>query len=446
MENGQFVNITTFGARGDGLWDNTTAFAHAFEKCGSHITVPAGIWLTGPVTLKSDSTLNLEDGAILKFIDDPAYYPPVYTRWEGQRCYAMHPCVYAENAENVAVTGSGVVDGSGRKWWDALREKKKNAKGPETEYELRLAALNPDYMNQPSGGGGRYFQFLRPDLMQFNGCNGVKVSGIKLMNSPFWTLHPIFTDNLTVENITIFNPGDSPNTDALDIDSCTHVTVRSSYINVGDDGICLKSGAGDDGIKAARPTSDVLVEGCTVCSSHGGAAIGSETAAGIKDVVFRNCSFLGTDRGIRLKTRRGRGGTIENLKFQNISIEGCLCPFTFNMYYKCGTTDTSLFSLERQSVTESTPAIRNILIENVVAKGCKSSAGFIVGLPESRIENVVIRNSSISIDPSSEIQPDVSEMYAGLPDVKEKGIRLRFADVKMENVVVEGVEKIFVEG
>lgn len=446
MDNREHINITRFGARGDGSWDNSEAFSKALEIGNRILDVPAGIWLTGPITLKSNTTLNIQDGAIIKFIDNPEIYPPVFTRWEGHRCYAMHPCLYAEGEENVIVTGSGVIDGSGENWWKGLRERRKNnVKGPETDYEKHFASLNPDYKNQPSGGGGREFQFLRPDLIQFNNCRNVTLKGVKVISSPFWTVHPIFTDNLTIEGISIFNPSDSPNTDAIDIDSCTNVVVRDCYINVGDDGICIKSGAGEDGIAAARPTHDVLVEGCTVFSSHGGAAIGSETAAGIKDVTFRNCNFIGTDRGIRIKTRRGRGGRIEDLKFQNISIDGCLCPFTFNMYYKCGTKDQSLFSLDPLPVTDHTPVIRNILIENVVARGCRSSAGFIVGLPEARIENVEIRNTSICIDGESEIKPNVSEMYAGLPEVEEKGIRVRFADIKMENVVVEGVDKILVE-
>ncbi len=444
MDNREHISITRFGAHGDGSWDNSKAFEEAFSNPGVIIDVPSGIWMTGPVTLKSDTTLNLLDGAIIKFIDNPELYRPVYTRWEGARCWAMHPCIYAENAENVSVTGSGVIDGSGRNWWKALREKKANAKGPEAKYEKELASLNVGYEKQPSGGGGRQFQFLRPALVQFNRCHNVTLSGVKLINSPFWTVHPIFTDDIRIENITIFNPADSPNTDALDIDSCTNVVIRGCYINVGDDGICIKSGADADGIAANAPTHNVLVENCTVSSAHGGAVIGSETAAGIRDVVFRNCNFLGTDRGIRIKTRRGRGGLIENLEFRNISIDGCLCPVTFNMYYKCGADNEPLFSLDPLPVTEHTPRIRNILIDNVVAKGCKSSAGFIVGLPESHIGDVVIRNSSFSVEASS-LEPKESEMYKGLPDVKEKGIRVRFADISLENVVVEGVEKILVE-
>ncbi len=439
------VSITEFGARGDGSWDNSKAFEEALREPGVTVSVPAGIWLTGPITLKSDTTLIIEYGAVLKFIPEPERYLPVYTRWEGVRCYAMHPLIYAENAENVTVEGGGVIDGSGRAWWNILWDKKKRGAGPEKDYEKRLAVLNPGYEKDPSGGGGRQMQFLRPAFVQFNRCRNVTLRGIKVIESPFWTIHPIFSDNVTIDSITIFNPADSPNTDAIDVDSCTNVTIRGCYINVGDDGICIKSGAGEDGLRADSPTHDVLVDSCTVSSAHGGAVIGSETAAGIKDVVFSNCNFIGTDRGIRIKTRRGRGGLIENLTFRNISVDGCLCPFTFNMYYKCGATDEGLFSLDPLPVSADTPRIRNILIENVTATGCRSSAGFIVGLPESPIEGVVIRNSFFAVDPESDTKPGVSEMYKGLPDVREKGVRVRFASLKLENVVVSGVKRLLVE-
>ncbi len=446
MDSGKIISITSFGAKGDGAWDNTAAFEEAFGKENVTVTVPQGIWLTGPVTLKSGSTLRLEDGAILKFIPDPSLYRPVYTRWEGERCYAMHPCLYAENASGVTVEGSGTIDGSGSVWWEILKDKKSRNAGPEESYEKELASLNPGYDRQASGGGGRGMQFLRPALVQFNSCRDVVLRGVKIIQSPFWTVHPVFTDNLTIDSVTIFNPADSPNTDAIDIDSCTGVKIRGCYINVGDDGICIKSGSGEDGILCARPTYDVLVENCIVSSAHGGAVIGSETAAGIRDVVFQNCAFIGTDRGIRLKTRRGRGGVVENLTFRNISIDGCLCPFTFNMYYKCGAEDTDpAFSLDPLPVTERTPVIRNVLIEGVSATGIRSSAGFLVGLPESRIENVRIVNSSFFVDSSSSLEPELSEMYRGLPHVKEKGIRVRNADFRLEGVVVGGVEKVLVE-
>ncbi len=446
MDSRHKISILQFGARGDGSYDNTTAFEDAFSTRGVTVTVPAGIYMTGPITIQSDSTLVLESGAVLKFIPDPSLYRPVYTRWEGERCFAMHPCLYAQNAENVTVEGSGVIDGSGRKWWEILWDKKKRGAGVETDYEKALAALNPGYEKQASGGGGRGTQFLRPSLIQFNSCRNVTLRGVKIIESPFWTVHPVFTDNLTIDGITIVNPADSPNTDAIDIDSCTHVKIVNSYINVGDDGICIKSGSGEDGIAVNRPTYDVLVDNCTVASAHGGAVIGSETAAGIRDVVFQNCSFIGTDRGIRLKTRRGRGGVVENLTFRNISIDGCLCPFTFNMYYKCGAVDDDpCFSLSSLPVTDRTPHIRNILIENVTATGCRSSAGFLVGLPEARIENVTIRNSSFAVVHEGAVETSLSEMYRGLPDVEERGIRVRSADLKLENVVVEGVGKLLVE-
>ncbi len=445
MNSRKNVTITEFGARGDGSWDNSKAFEEAFRETGVTVTVPSGIWLTGPITLKSDSTLIIESGAVIKFIPEPERYLPVYTRWEGVRCYAMHPLLYAENAENVTVEGDGVIDGSGRRWWELLWDKKKRNAGPETGYEKNLASLNPGYENEPSGGGGRQMQFLRPAFVQFNNCTDVTLRGIKIIESPFWTVHPLFSHNVKIDGITIFNPSDSPNTDAIDVDSCTGVSITRCYINVGDDGITIKSGAGEDGLRADKPTYNVLVDSCTVSSAHGGAVIGSETAAGIRDVVFSNCSFIGTDRGIRIKTRRGRGGTIENLTFRNISVDGCLCPFTFNMYYKCGATDDGLFSLDPLPVRSDTPHIRNIVIENVTATDCRSSAGFIVGLPESAIEGVTIRNSFFSVSASSDADPKESEMYRGLPDVKEKGVRVRFASLKLENVVVEGVKKLLVE-
>lgn len=445
MDNKIHISITEFGGKGDGCYDNTSAFSLAFSKPGIIVDIPSGVFLTGPIKISSNSGLNLSPSAILKFIDDPELYPPVYTRWEGVRCWSMHPCIYAENSENISIEGKGIIDGSGEKWWKEAREKKLHSLKPEKSYEKRLALLNVGYERQPEGGGGRKSQFLRPSLIEFNSCKNVRISSVKIMNSPFWTVHPIFSEKVEIENVTIVNPSDTPNTDAIDIDSCKDVHIKGCLINVGDDGLCLKSGAGEDGIFVNIPTESVLIEECTVTSAHGGAVIGSETAAGIKNVTFKNCNFLGTDRGVRVKTRRGRGGKIENILFSHLNIIDSLCPIAFNMYYKCGATDDSLFSLETKEINKETPKIKNITIEGIVAKNCKSSAGFIVGLPESRIENLLIKDSYFSVNSASEIKPKESEMYRGLPDVEEKSIRKRFADIKMENVVVEGVDSLVIE-
>ena len=446
MDNKIHISITEFGGKGDGCYDNTSAFSLAFSKPGIIVDIPSGVFLTGPIKISSNSGLNLSPSAILKFIDDPELYPPVYTRWEGVRCWSMHPCIYAENSENISIEGKGIIDGSGEKWWKEAREKKLHSPKPEKSYEKRLALLNVGYERQPEGGGGRKSQFLRPSLIEFNSCKNVRISSVKIMNSPFWTVHPIFSEKVEIENVTIVNPSDSPNTDAIDIDSCKDVHIKGCLINVGDDGLCLKSGAGEDGIFVNIPTESVLIEECTVTSAHGGAVIGSETASGINNVIFTNCNFIGTDRGIRVKTRRGRGGNIENIEFSHINIDGCLSPITFNMYYRCGATDSALFSLNPEVVTRATPSIKNITISNVRAKNCKSSAGFFVGLPEAPLKNIVIKNSMFSVDEFSPIKPKESEMYLGLDDIEDKAIRVKFASVEFENVIVEGVKKVVVEG
>ncbi len=436
-------NLKDFGGVADGKFNNTLAFALAFAEIarngGGKLVVNSGVWSTGPIDIPSDTTLVLEEGAELSFIPDPNLYPPAFTRWEGVECYAMHPLVFASHAKNVTVTGKGTINGNGQPWWDLKKAKKdRGQSAPEETYEKVLAAMNPGYENQPGGGGGRKSQFLRPPLVQFNNCKNVELSGVKLTNSPCWTVHPVFSTGVKLEGVNIVNPYESPNTDAIDIDSCSDVYVKDCHASVGDDGICVKSGSGEDGVKCNIPTQDVTVENCIVECAHGGAVVGSETAAGIKNITFRDCHFIGTDRGVRIKTRRGRGGHIENIKISNLKVDGCFCPIAFNMYYGCGTTEDWPFDLEKREITPTTPSINRIYIENVQATECQSSAGFIVGLPESVIDDVVIKDCNIQVAENPKQSTDQSEMFKGLPHIEERGIRIRNAKVQLENVKVIG--------
>lgn len=423
-------------------FDNTEAFSKAigFLKTsgGGTLTVTEGIWHTGPIELFSNITLNLEKNAVISFFTDEERFPPVYTRWEGVDCYAMHPCVFANAQKNVKITGHGIIDGNGQDWWTKRIAKKPQAE-PVTEIEKMFAKLNPDYKSQPSGGGGRYIQFLRPPLVQFYKSDDCKIEGITIRNSPFWTVHPVYCKNLEITGITVENPGENaPNTDGIDIDSCTNVVVKNCRINVGDDAIVIKSGAGESGIKAAVPCSHVLVSGCTVHSGHGGIVLGSETAAGINNVVAENCVFDGTDRGIRIKTRRQRGGALHDLTFSNLTIKDSLCPLAINMYYVCGANpkDPYLFSLDAQEVDASTPSIRDLKISGIKATGCKASAGFIAGLPEAPVENLSITDCYIETNESSPQTPDVSDMFAGIPSVTEKSFRI----INSKNLSITGTE------
>jgi len=434
-------NLESFGGAG-GNYDNSNAFAsalHAIKDSGGGVLkIGKGVWRTGPIELFSGTTLDLDEGAVISFIPEPERYTPVWTRWEGVECYGMRPCVFASGQENIQITGKGAIDGSGEAWWKIASEKKGRPQTtPETPIEFELARLNPGFEKQPGGGGGRACQFLRPPLLQLFNCKKITLKDFTLRNSPFWTLHPVFCTNLVLSGLKVFNPHDAPNTDGIDIDSCEDVLIENCNVSVGDDGIALKSGSGEDGIKAAKPTCRVIIRGCTVGDGHGGIVIGSETAAGIHNVLAENCVFKGTDRGIRIKTRRGRGGKIRDLEFKNLVMENNLCPLAVNMFYRCGAKlEDGLFTQETLPVNDATPSIKNLTITNIKASGCRASAGFIAGLPEAPVENLRIANCEFSTDENSRVSPAESEMYLGLDEVDEKSVRL----INVKNPAFEGVK------
>ncbi|HWR12222.1 MAG TPA: glycoside hydrolase family 28 protein [Rectinemataceae bacterium] len=438
-------NIMDFGAKPDGLADCSPVFARLFdqirEKGEGVVLVPAGVFLTGPLELPDNTTLRIAKGATLLFLDDPERYVPVETRWEGVVCHAMHPLIFARNAKNVAIIGEGVIDGNGHAWWEAYRRKKAEKQaGPVSAIEKRLGTLNNLGLSQPSGGGGRETQFLRPPLVQFLNCDGVTIRGVTLRNSPFWTLHPVFSSRILIDNVKIENPSDAPNTDGIDIDSCSDITIVDSVVDVGDDCLALKAGAGPQGLAENRPTRNVRISGCTFLSGHGGVVIGSETAGGIENVDVTNCRFVGSDRGIRIKSRRGRGGKVQNLLFQNLVMDKVLAPLTINLYYNCGAKAedaTALFSKSPEPVSPLTPKFRNIKVLNLVATGCRASAGFIVGLPESKIDNLVLENCIISLACDNLVPVSQSEMYQGVEETANRGLRLRNVSCSLNGVRIE---------
>jgi len=440
--------MKSFGGIGDALYDNSRSFTLAFAalQSGDTLVVTEGIWKTKPLTLqdKNNITLRLEKGSRILFSSDENQYEPVFSRWEGINCYCMQSCLSIENSSHIRITGEGILDGQGKAWWVASSYKREFQKGPVSPLEKRLALLNPGFESQSGGGGGRQSQYLRPPLLQILHSDHVSVEGITLTNSPFWTLHPLFSTNLLFKDLAIINPKDAPNTDGIDVDSCQAVHITGCLIDVGDDALVLKSGSGEDGIKTNIPTNDVLIDHCTVHNAHGGAVIGSETAGGISNIHVSDCLFDGTDRGIRIKTRRGRGGKITNLLFSDIRMQDNLCPLTLNMYYRCGSDTDEDFSLMKQIVSPTTPSISDITIRNCTATGSRSSAGFIVGLPEKPITGLHIENCSFGVA-TTDLEPiEASEMTQGLPEVSERGIRLRNVQLTVQALEVTGVPQSLV--
>ena len=396
--------ITDYGAVPDDSTNNGEAIAACLRAAGSAgggtVVVPPGVFRTGPILVQSNIDLYLEPGSVLSFMDDPSLYPPVLTRWEGVNSMAMMPALFVNEAENVSIRGRGTLEGNGASWWRRLKEKRHASAGPETDAERALAAANPEIARTDSGGGGRESGFLRPPLLQARKCRKLVIEGITVRNSPMWTVHLLYCDDVVVRDVTVYAPDDSPNTDALDIDSSRNVRVSDCTFDVGDDCIVLKSGIGEDGRKTGIPTEEVAITNCTMMRGHGGIVLGSETAGGIRNVVISNSIFKGTDRGIRLKTRRGRSGFIENLRVSNVLMENVLSAIIVNMMYRCGTTDDDahLFSDDPCEIDALTPRIRNVVIDGVTVVNASSAAVFVYGLAEQPVENLVIRGLSVIND------------------------------------------------
>jgi len=448
----QFYNVRCFGAKGDGKVKDTAAIQQAITFCEKHgggtVVFPSGIYFTGSIRLCSNLTLYIDSGATLLFSSDFGDYPPVRTRWEGVECYGFSPLVYGSELENVSIIGRGTLDGQGEAWWNELRKRRQDGRTwPESEFEKQLARLNIEYESAGSGGGGREMQFLRPPLVQLINCRNVLLEGLTHQNSPFWNTHLVYCDDVVIQNVSFKNPADASNTDGLDIDSCRNVRISNCFFDVGDDCLCLKSGMDEDGRRVGKPTENVTISNCIMLHGHGGVVIGSEIAGSIRNVTISNCQFFGTDRGIRIKARRGRGGTVEDIRVNNIIMQRVLSPIVMNLFYRCGASpdDVFLFGTDPQPVTEKTPILRNISLSNITARNVRAAAGFLHGLPEMPIQNVRFHDIVIETTCDPQEQGGEPAMVFGLEPMVGKGILgkylkgVQFHHVRVETRQGEGL-------
>lgn len=412
---GRSVNLKDYGAVGDGSSLCTQAFAKAIDalssKGGGKLVVPQGVWFTGPIVLKSNINLHLEKGAVILFSPDFSLYPLVKTVFEGLDTYRCQSPISGRNLTNVAITGEGVIDGNGDRWrpiqrnrvtagqWKRLTSPGGVYKTPDYWYPSESAlkgSLNSD-MNVPRNMKSladwqTVHDYLRPVMVSLIECRNVWLQGVIFQNSPAWNLHPLMCENVLVEDVDVRNPAYAANGDAIDLESCKNTIIVNSVFDAGDDGICIKSGKDADGRKRGRACENLLVDGCTVFRGHGGFVVGSEMSGGVKNMYVSNCQFLGTDVGLRFKSRRGRGGVVENIWIKNISMIDIVTEaIRFNLFYWTkGQKDTS-----PKPVDETTPEFRNIYIENVVCRNAGRSLYF-EGLPEKPIDNIHLKNISIS--------------------------------------------------
>lgn len=376
------------------------AVANMEEQGGGTLIVPPGIYNTYSIELKSNMTLHLEAGAEIRFIQNHQGYQIVKAEFEGRSEDLYMPCIYARNAENVTLSGHGVLNGQGEYWWENLRK----------------------------------FPHARPYLVSFERCQRVKVLDVKLINSPVWTIHPLYCDDVEVRGVTIRNPWNAPNTDGINPDGCCNVRIADCLVDVGDDCITLKSGTEDTPEKS--PCENVAITNCNMIHGHGGVVIGSEMSGGVRNVVITNCVFQDTDRGIRVKTRRGRGGSMESILISNVIMERVLCPFVFNMYYRCGMNGGSYKDKFAHETDVSTPVIRNIQIQNCMVNDATAAAAFFYGLPEMPVENVTISDCSISMQEGA--KGGYPAMMEDLPIIAQEGIYMRNAvGVTFRNIRVK---------
>ncbi len=414
--------ITDFGAVNDGVTLNTEFINRTIDECsnagGGKVIIPAGVWVTGPIQLRSNVNLHLADGALVMFSRNFDDYPFVYTYFEGQRDLRAMPLIYGDSLENIAITGKGIFDGSGEIWRPVKRDKMTGSQWSElihsggvlsedgsiwwpTEYTLE-AAKNPGQVKQQYAGTpemDRYKPYFRPPLVQLVSCNKVLLDGPLFENSPGWCIHPLMCTNLTIDDITVRNPWFAQNGDGIDVESCKFVTITNSTFDVGDDAICLKSGKDKEGRDRGMPTQYVDVDNCIVHHGHGGFVVGSEMSGGVKDIWVRNCSFTGTDVGLRFKSTRGRGGVVENIHIENIRMINIeRDAIIFNLFY-AGLAPTEMGEDPIESLikhapeaSEATPEFRNIFISDVYCQGAERAIQ-LLGLPEMSVSNLSVKNS-----------------------------------------------------
>lgn len=383
-------NILDYGAKGDGVTSNTLAIKNAIEACskggGGRVIVPAGNYLTGPVYLKSNTDFHLEKGSKILFSQDTKDYPLVLTRWEGMDCINYSPQFYAYEEENIAVTGSGIIDGnaSNQHWWSWKGRKQYGWKeGMPNQLKARdslhiLMHAGTDPRKRIFGDG----YYLRPYMFQPYNCKNILISGVTMINSPMWFVSPVMCENVTIEKVHIQAAG--PNTDGCDPDACRNVLIKDCYFDTGDDCIAIKSGRDEDGRKYGRPAENHIIEGCEMKDGHGGVVIGSEIAGGAKNIYAVNCKMSSPDLNIvlRIKTSSSRGGIIQNIFLKNIEVGT----------YKEAALSCDMFYEQPGNYM---PTVRNILIDHLnVADGGQYGIN-VHAYKQSPLQHLQIFNSNI---------------------------------------------------
>lgn len=421
------LNVKKFGAKGDGKTLDTSHIQGCIMACpdNGRVYFPKGDYYTGPLFLKSNITIELAEGARLIGDIDRNHYPilpgVVYTSdekdeynlgsWEGNPLDCFASIITGINIQNVKIIGKGIIDGNAHNsdWWVDVRTK-------------RLA--------------------WRPRGLFLNHCDNVSLQGVTVTNTPSWNLHPYFSKNLKFIDLKLINPKNSPNTDGCDPESCDNVDIIGVYFSVGDDCIAIKAGKIYMGRKHKLPSSNFNIRNCSMNFGHGAIVLGSEMSGGIKNITVSQCLFNQTDRGLRIKTRRGRGkdAVIDGITFENIKMTDVLTPLVVNMFYYCdpdGHTEY-VYSKEKLPVDDRTPYLGKFVFKDIECYDVNVAAGTFYGLPEQPIESIDINNVKFSY--SKNPKSGIPAMMDGLAPMAGKGLIFNYVNnVNMKNVSFEGL-------
>lgn len=430
------LNVRRFGVKGDGVSNDTLPLQTAIMSCpkNGRVYIPEGKYLVTSLFLKSDITIELDVGAeiledtnrdnfgilpgLIENEKDEEYY---LGTWEGNPLDSYSSIITGINVENVKIVGEGMINGqvSEENWW-------KNAK-------VKRGAW-------------------RPRTIFLNNCKNITLEGITIKNSPSWTVHPFFSKDLKFINLKIQNPADSPNTDGIDPESCKDVEYIGIDFSVGDDCIAIKSGKLYLGERLKTPSENFQIRNCLMKYGHGAVVIGSEMSGGVKNINIEKCIFYKTDKGIRVKTRRGRGeqGVIDGITVKDVYMDEVKVPFVFNSFYFCdpdGKTEY-VYTKEKLPVDKGTPHIKNLDFENIICENTEICAGFLYGLPEKPIENIRFKNIEINFT-KEDVEGDYPAMMSYIEKESKSGFFIANAEnVTFENVILSGNigEKIRIQG
>ena len=425
-------DITKYGAKTTNTAaKNQKAIQKAIDKCskkgGGRVVIPAGQkFLTAAIQLKSGVNLEVQEGAVLEFAFEPELYPIIPTRWEGLDCWNLSPLIYAYQARDIAITGKGTIDGGGTNdtWWPWCGSKKFGMKEGGIAQNMgaraRLLKQAEDGVDMDQRRFGPT-DGLRPQMINFNQCEGILIEDVTLLRSPFWVIHPLLSKDITVRGVHINNDG--PNGDGCDPESCDRVLIENCFFNTGDDCIAIKSGRNNDGRQggqgrfAGTPSKNIIIRNSKFNNGHGGVVIGSEISGGCQNVYAENCEMdsPSLDRVLRIKTNSCRGGIIENINMRNITVGQCgEAVLKINTDYEPREICCRGFY----------PTVRNVTMENVTCKKSKYGV-MIVGYEDPKlaytVNNITVRNCQ----------------FDGVYNkpINQKGLA---QDVKYENLMING--------